>query len=212
MNRQTSAGSAPAQYRSYNLNLLLIAAFTLINVVLVLCKADTYFLFSAYLPYWLVAFFAITTGYFPVEDITTELLPSGVFVAAVVFALIIIAVYAILWFFSRKSYIPLVVGAVLMGVDTVAMFLLTGIDVSMLIDYIFHGVVLYCLIRGILIGRKLQEQGVDLSVAVSAPSADKANDSFYAPSVTSDANAADNAADGNTDNTPADNHSDETNV
>lgn len=193
MNRQSARNANPLQqYRSYNYDLLAIAAFTLINVLLVLFKSETYFLFSAYLPYWLVLFCAVTTGYLPVEDVTATM-NSGAFVAAIVFALVAVAVYAVLWFFSRKTYIPLIVGAVLMGIDTVSMFVLTGFEVSMILDYIFHGVVLYCLIRGIMIGKQLKAQGVDLESAYAAPdpsdmaevSAPSSSDSFYTPSATS---------------------------
>ena len=137
-------------------------------------------------------FCAVTTGYLPVEDVTATM-NSGAFVAAIAFALVAVAVYAVLWFFSRKTYIPLIIGAVLMGIDTVSMFVLTGFEVSMILDYIFHGVVLYCLIRGIMIGKQLKAQGVDLESAYAAPdpsdmaeaSAPSSSDSFYTPSATS---------------------------
>jgi len=203
------SGNALQQYRSYNYNLLAIAAFTLLNVLLVIFKSDSYFLFSAYLPYYLVLFGAVETGHLPVEGyVPSPALPTGAFVATVVFALIIVAVYVALWYFSRKSYIPLIVGIVLMGIDTVAMFTLIGFDVSMLIDYLLHGAALFLLIRGAILGKQLSDQGFDLNNAYAAPDPSDyppdPNDNFYTastsgPTAGTPADATADTATGTTD-------------
>ena len=59
-------GSLPylqARNRTRRMNLLLILAFTVINVALIFTDANSYFLFSALLPYWLFGFGYLQRGY-----------------------------------------------------------------------------------------------------------------------------------------------------
>ena len=59
---------------------------------------------------------------------------------------------------SKKNNVGWLVAAlVLFAIDTVSMFLFMGIDVSMILDIVFHAWVIYYLIAGIVAHKKLKE-------------------------------------------------------
>ena len=58
---------AQKRYNIGRLNLLLVALFSLINVILLVCGSYTYFLFSASLPYFLTDLGMFMCGRYPEE-------------------------------------------------------------------------------------------------------------------------------------------------
>ncbi len=156
--------------KKYNIsraNLLLVALFTLVNIlILIFTNGDGgYFLFSASVPYFIVVLGMTLSHRFPVEFYeelygeeyaTMEFLGTGFFLVTVVIAVLIIAVYAALYFLSGKNRLPFLIAAlVLISVDSVAMFLLNGFDPSMIVDIIFHVWVIVSLAQGIRAGNAL---------------------------------------------------------
>ena len=146
------------QYRVARINLLIAIAFTVLNIITV--TSGTYMLFSVYLPYLLVVIAASWCGMMPaewyegVENI--EFVDSSFFVIMTVVAAVILALYALCFFMSKKNKSGWFVFALVMFcIDTVIVILDVGI-IGGIIDLVFHGFVIYYLINGIRIPAKLK--------------------------------------------------------
>ncbi len=169
----TSRQALEMKYTTARHNLLLVIAFSVVNIVLLLTNADLYFLFSAYIPYYVVVIGMLLCGKLPDDyyDAPKEelyLLPDGFLIAMVVAAVVIIALYLLCWLFSNKNRVGwMIVALVLFAVDTAAMFLLNGISSDSLFDILFHAYVLYYLIVGVISYFKLKKLSVETTVAVN---------------------------------------------
>ena len=150
------------KYRVARHNLLIVVIFTLLNVLMLLLQSDTYLLFSASIPYYLVFYGMIFTGKMPEERYGGEMaeyvvFDNSFFVVMLVLALMCIAFYVLFWFFSRKiSTGWLIAALVFIALDTVGMFLLIGFDASMILDVLFHAWIIYEMVVGIITARKLK--------------------------------------------------------
>ena len=118
--------------------LLLIAAFSVINILIYAFGSDSYFLFSAFLPYsiglWGVDYLLGWYGA-PVN------VGAGIFFLSI--SAVIVIVYGILCFFGRKKVGFLIAGLVLFSLDTVYMLyimIMSGDVTAFIGDCIFHGV------------------------------------------------------------------------
>ena len=132
-------------------NLLLLIIFTIINIVLIATKADSYFLFSAFVPYFITDIGAAFGG--------EAFLTAPVFYIMLAIALLILVVYFLCWLFSKKHIAWLIVALALFIVDTVCMlavYLLFGGIMSAMLDVLFHAWVLYYLISGVVAYFKLK--------------------------------------------------------
>lgn len=142
-------------------NILLILAFSLINIILLVANSNTYFLFSAYVPYALADFGMLLTGKYPAEIYetlgVTEFFNDTFLAVTLAIAAVVLISYAICWAFSKnKPAGCLIIALVLFGIDTVLMLLLSGIRLEMLVDYIFHGLIIVSFARGISAVKKLK--------------------------------------------------------
>lgn len=143
------------QYNSARKNLLAVAAFSLINLILLVVDSFTYFLFSASIPYILADTAKYLCGMYPPEyydfDYADGLFFSrGVFWVAFVLALLIVAFYVLCFVLSGKNRVGwLITGLVFFALDTVFMFYNYGIAADMIMDIIFHGWVIVILSVGI---------------------------------------------------------------
>lgn len=144
------------QYNAARGNLVLVVIFSLINVVLCLLGQDTYFLFSAIVPYFIASVGALWGGLYPPEyysdmDMTeADFWPMGLVVALAAVAIVIIAVYFVCWLLSKKHVAFMIVALVLFIIDTVLMPILFGFSLDLILDYVFHAWVLGSLIWGIV--------------------------------------------------------------
>ena len=135
---------------------MLVVIFSLINVVLCLLGQDTYFLFSAIVPYFIASVGALWGGLYPPEyysdmDMTeADFWPMGLVVALAAVAIVIIAVYFVCWLLSKKHVAFMIVALVLFVIDTVLMPILFGFSLDLILDYVFHAWVLGSLIWGIV--------------------------------------------------------------
>lgn len=142
-------------YSHARVNLLVVVIATLVNVILALTSSDTYFLFTATIPYLLVSLSMLFCGCYPPEYYEGELagmemLPDGVLIAAVVVSAVIIALYALSYFLSSKGRVGwLIFALVLFGIDTLALLSYFGISFDMIIDYAFHAWIIVILVQGI---------------------------------------------------------------
>ena len=143
------------KYRNSRSNLLLIIGFTVINIILLVTKSNSYFLFSAYIPYVLVDLGMLLCGKYPAEYYgeafsSAEFFGPGVFWGLLAAALVIVALYFISWIFSKNGKVGwLIFALVFFSLDTVGMLLLSEIKTDMLIDIAFHVWVIISLASGI---------------------------------------------------------------
>jgi len=151
-----------SNYHTARVNLLFMAILTLINVVMILLGQDSYFLFSACVPYIIALTGAIFCGTLPeeyygeIEGYHQIFESSAIYVFAAV-ALAIIALYVICFVFSKKRAGFLIAALVLFSLDTVFMFYWYGLDLTMIVDILFHVWVLVYLILGVRAYFKLKK-------------------------------------------------------
>lgn len=137
------------QYNSARSSILTAIILTVVNVLLTVFDAGYYLLFSIAVPYYGVAFgmgmdYALGSGNHTLT--------------AVIIGLVITAVYFLLWLMSKKRRGVMLVVLVLFILDTVALVLIgvtmTGIT-AILLDLVFHVLILVYLIQAARFGGKL---------------------------------------------------------
>lgn len=143
------------KYLSSRGNILLVVLFTLVNIIIAVTGGDTYFLFSASIPYYIAFFAALWCGKMPAEyyegtGLTeVDFWPSSALIVAAVIAVIIIALYFLFWLFSKKKVGWLIAALVFFSLDTVFMFAIFGFSTNMLFDIVFHAWVIISFAIGI---------------------------------------------------------------
>ncbi len=154
------------KYNTARANLLLVLLFTVVNIILVLVGANTYFLFSASIPYFIVYLGALFCGKLPAEyyegtGLTeADFFPTSVLTVTVVIAVVILALYFLSWLLSKKQKVGwLIFALVLFSLDTVMMFFFMGISVDTIFDVLFHAWVLYYLVAGVRAHVQLKKLG-----------------------------------------------------
>ena len=150
------------KYKSSRMNLLLVVAFTVINLILLITNANSYFLFSAFVPYFIAGLGMMMCGRFPaeyyegMEEMT--FFDNSVFAVLLIIAFAITLVYLLAWFMSSKNRSGwLIFALVFFAIDTVAMIFVDGISLEAILDVVFHGWVIYYLVIGINAAKKLKE-------------------------------------------------------
>ena len=142
------------RYKSARLNLLIAIIATLVNLFFILIGEDSYFLFSIAIPYFFSYIAAFYGGYFP-EEMYAEIpdmvyFPIEIFYVVFALSVAIVGVYLLAFFLSKKQRVGwLIFALVFFGIDTVLMFVMYGIDVSFILDYVFHTWLLLILILGV---------------------------------------------------------------
>ena len=150
------------RYRTSRINLLLVVVFTAVNLLLLVTNSESYFLFSAFFPYFITSVGMFACGRFPeeyyadgFEDMAVR--DTSFFVVLLIISVVITLLYLLAWIFSSKNRVGwLIFALVLFGLDTVGMFLLNGISLESAIDILFHAWILYYLILGIVSHHKLK--------------------------------------------------------
>lgn len=152
------------KYNTTRYNLLLVVGFTLVNIVLLLVDSNTYFLFSAYIPYTVATMGMILCGKYPMEyygggsPSDYNFMSQSAFIGIIVLAVILVALYALAYIFSKKLRPGWLIFALVSFIlDTLFMFVDAGIQTDMLIDYLFHIWVIVSLIIGVSAGYKLKK-------------------------------------------------------
>lgn len=149
------------RYKGSRNNILLVVVFTLVNSVLLITGSESYFLFSAAVPYYLTLYGMIYTGRMPAEyyaDVE-DFVPfdNSFFIITVAIAVIVIGLYALSWHLSKKRHGWLVFALVIFVIDTLAMFYFAGFSSDMIIDIVFHAWVIISLASGISAALKLKK-------------------------------------------------------
>ncbi|MBQ7331327.1 MAG: hypothetical protein IJW94_06015 [Oscillospiraceae bacterium] len=144
-------------------NILWVVVLTVINIVLLVTNSNTYFLFSAFIPFFLVDIGMYLCGMYPSEvygeDFAAmEFLPQSFFTITLCFAAVILILYVISWVFSKKQKCGwMILALVFFSVDTLVMFVLNGIVIESIIDYAIHAWVIVSLINGLVSYSKLKK-------------------------------------------------------
>lgn len=154
------------RYNGARHNLILVVVLSVINLVMLLLNSDTYFLFSAYLPLLSVGIGMELCGKYPKEYYeeyyseyeTLEFFGNEVFIASIVIAVLIIALYLVCWIMAKnQKSVWLIIALALFSVDTVVMLLWNGISSDMIVDIVIHALVIYYLIMGIVVAGKIKK-------------------------------------------------------
>lgn len=155
---------AQNKFNTARTNLLLMLAFTVLNVVLMLVGSDTMLLFAATVPYYMALIGAIS-----------EATAVSVFCFAV--TVVVLLLYLLCWLFSKKHYAWMIFALALFVIDTVGMIALYVVaeDFSGILDVVIHAWVLYYLWIGVKYGRQL-----DVLPVESATDAPQANADLWA--------------------------------
>lgn len=155
-----------SRYNSARMNLLLVVAFSAINLITLATNSGMYFLFSASIPYLLTDLGMFFCGMYPDEVYTGELAgmvfaPKALFVVLLIVSFVILGVYLLCWFCSKDHKANWLIAAlVLFSFDTVILFLNYGF--SALVDLGFHIWVIVILAMGISAHFKLRKVPADL--------------------------------------------------
>ena len=170
-NNQNSAAVSKREVLQQNYsksvgNLLLVIIFSAVNIILLVAKSNTYFLFSAFVPYLVADYGMYFTGMYPEEFYEGMgdfvFLDKSLLYIALAISAVIILLYLLSWIFARKRKIGwLYAATVLFVIDTLAMFALSGFSTDSIIDIVFHIWVLYCLINGIVTYYKIKKLPVE---------------------------------------------------
>lgn len=154
------------RYNRSRMNLLLVVVFTAINLILLVTNADTYFLFSAFIPYFITVMGMLLCGRFPeeyydgMEDMV--FLDNSAFVILLIISVVLTLLYLLAWIMSGKKRVGwLIFALVFFALDTIGMLVLNGIAVDSVIDILFHAWVIVDLILGIRAHYKLKKMPVE---------------------------------------------------
>ena len=161
------------KYKTSRMNLLLVVVFTAVNLLLLATNSDMYFLFSAFIPYYITSIGMFVCGRYPEEyyfDMAEEIvfLDHSAFAVFLVISVALTLLYLLAWFMSKKNRVGwLIFALVLFGIDTVEMLLITGISSELIFDILFHAWVFYYLILGINAHYKLKKLPPEEEVVIS---------------------------------------------
>ncbi len=150
------------RYNSARNNLLLVVAFSLVNMVMIIAGSSSYFLFSASVPYYLTFFGMLYTGKLPADYYVGatdfEPFPTSFLTTMAVISVVIVGIYALCWFMSKKhGFGWLIFSLISFAIDTIFMFVIVGVSADMILDIVFHIWVLISLCSGVAAAVKLNK-------------------------------------------------------
>ena len=185
MNKKTAVQIDPREkylrkIQSARIDIIIMIMLTIINSFLLFTESQTYFFFSAFIPYRIILESAFYTGKMPAvyyESLELEgeleFLGIEIFYIAVAIAAVILGVYLLCFFLSKTSKKALwfIIATVIFAADTV--YLLSyavdyGVIGECVFDILIHAYVLYGLISGVISSYKLK----DLPELPEVPSGD----------------------------------------
>ena len=133
-------------------NLLLVIAFTTINMVLAISGSDLFFLFSATIP-------SIILGVG--REFAIEFSNNAFLVAGIVISSIFVLVYLLCWAMAKRVRAFILVALIFFSIDTllflgIFMLMLSELDFSLMIELAFQAWVMFSLITGTIAWAKLR--------------------------------------------------------
>lgn len=159
---RTKKSNLQTRYNSAVSNLLLVIGFSVINIVLLITNGNSYFLFSAFIPYFAVDYGMYFCGLYPEEyyaDVPDmEFADKSFLVLTVAVAAVILLIYLLCWYLGKKKKIGAVIFALIFFlIDTVAMFALSGVSSDSIFDILVHIWVIYYLIMAIVTYNRMKK-------------------------------------------------------
>jgi len=148
-------------------NLLLMVAFTVLNLFLSISGADFHMLFSATLPTVIYNSHRIFPGF-----TTLDMGDTGI-----VIAFAILFFYCLCWLLSKRHRVFIVIAFAFFAIDTLIFLYIVFIwfgmpDAGWLIDMVFQAWVMFYLVAGTIAWWKLREvSNEDLASAIAAANA-----------------------------------------
>lgn len=159
---KTKPNNLETKYNSSINNLLLVVGLSLVNIVLLVTNSDTYFLFSAFIPYFVADYGMYFCGMYPEEyyydvpDMVFE--DKSFFWATIAVAAAFLLVYLLCWFLAKKKKVGAVIfSLVIFVIDTVVMLWVTGFSMESIFDIIIHVWVIAYLIIAIVTYFKMKK-------------------------------------------------------
>ena len=145
-------------------NLMLVVIFTAINLLLALLNTGYYFLFSATAPQFI----------FEICRLVAQELNNNVFTIIGIFsAFLIIALYFIFFLLSKRIRAFMLAALIFFSIDSllfVYVFFLGAFDISMILDIVFHGFIMFSLINGVMAWSKLHHiSDAEITAAMLPP-------------------------------------------
>ena len=131
-------------------NLLIALVFTAINLLLLATQSDVYFLFSATIPYFILA--------------VAQEMGSDFFVTGLIISTAALGVYFASWYLSKRHRYFMLIALIIFIFDTLLLlsFLaVSELDLSYIIEIAFHIWVLYYLFTGVKAWKALR--GIEIS-------------------------------------------------
>jgi hypothetical protein len=143
-------------YLNARANIMVMIVFTVINIFL-LFVGNTYFLFSAFIPYFMADLGFLLSGRYPADFYGEDALILGdsALIVCLVIAAIFLVMYLLAWIFSKKHVGWMIFALVFFGLDT--LFLLVGMTPELIIDLVFHAWIIVILSIGIHAHFKLKK-------------------------------------------------------
>ncbi len=157
-NQQNQMNERQLYERGYNSacgSLLLLIILTVVNGFLLVVNSNTYFLFTAWVPYLLLDMGMYLCGKYPVEYYDGNIgdynfMNNGVLAFFIGAALIIVLLYVLCWHTAKKGKIGgLIAGLVFLLVDTVMMFVWAGFTADNIMDIVVRACMIISVIGGI---------------------------------------------------------------
>lgn len=153
MNAMTPKERYTQLFNTARYNILIICAFTVLNAIMCIAGSNTYFLFSAALPYYLVY-----SG--------VALANSAILTIAIVFLIVSMGAYVACFLLGKKHVGWMIAALVMFAIDTVFFIynflLLIATDTtgaaSSIIDLVFHAWALYYFIAGVVYFFKMKNE------------------------------------------------------
>lgn len=186
------------KYKTSRINLLILVIATAINLLLVATGSDRYYLFSAYIPYLIMATGMYMCGMLPPEyyDAPIEdyiFYDKSLFVALLIISIILTSLYLLAWFMSKKNRVGwLIFALVFFGLDTLGMLIFNGIAAEGIIDIVFHAWIIYYLVVGIIAHNKLKNYPYEdepvMAYQNAVPQAEGAQEAEAAPAPVQNSN------------------------
>lgn len=164
-----------AKYKSSRGNLLIVVLLTVVNMVMLLANAGSYFLFSAFIPYYMTLIGMDLCGKMPAEYYGEyygqfEFWDQSFLISMIVIAVFILLLYLLSWFLSKNHKVGwLIFSLVFFSVDTLCMILLLENPAGSILDILLHVLVIYYLISGIRAHYKLMKLPPEEVVSDAAP-------------------------------------------
>ncbi|MCL2507608.1 MAG: hypothetical protein FWF05_00385 [Oscillospiraceae bacterium] len=136
-------------------NLLLVVAFSAVNLLLAAFNSNIYLLFSATAP-----LFVFEIG----QGAAEESQSSAFLVTGLIIAFFVIALYFICWIFAKRLRAFILAALIFFSIDTLIFIFIAfaaGFEISYLLDIVFHGWILFYLIKGTAAWAKLRGVNAD---------------------------------------------------